>query len=301
MRRFWISVAVLAAVAAPRPAAAEKVTLAVYAPSMSFESTSARVSFARDLAARAAEAFGDEVVGKVFASARDLSKAVRSKEIVLAVVDPYYLVEHGGSYVVIGELAIGASHGGRWQLVGGKGITSFRDLKGKELLVPAQGGGEGELVYDALFDGQLPPGYFAAIRTQDDAFSTVRAVALGKASGAVVPVGTPLPEGVSHLRDLEVVGDPVLVAYGLGAADRAKVASKVASFQTSGVDGIQIDKTGTVTGLRRRMADETKRGPMVIPTIRMTVSSLVTGRSFAIERSDIRQFAVPVPARRAAR
>ncbi len=97
---------------------------------------------------------------------------------------------------------------------------------------------------------------------------------------------------------LPAVSGPVLVVYGaLPASRRAALAAAAATFEGDAtVTGFGAADPDAVQGIARRFTAPVKRGPLVVPAIRMLVGDLVEGRTFTIERTSAAAFAVgPAP------
>jgi phosphonate ABC transporter substrate-binding protein len=273
-------------------ARAETVTVGLFAPTAPFPSTAARVELASKLGDVIGAALGGKATGKVFARAGDFASAVKKGDVQIALVDAAYLANAGGGYTVLAAAVRGGDTQHRWQLVA-RGAEKFGDLKGKRVLVPAIGGRETDFVLDVLLGGEVGKDYFGAIESAPDTASALAALGLGKADAAVVPAGVELPSSVVTVLALPAVSGPVLVAYGLTAAQRTAVASAVVSFQGDAtVAGFKAASADQVQAVARRFTVPVKRGPLAVPAVRLLVGDLVEGRTFSIERTPVTAFAV---------
>jgi len=292
-RAALVALAVVAALA--RPAGADTVTVGVFAPAAPFEGTAARVDFATRLADHVGRALGGRGIGRVYGRAGDFAAAVRRGDVQLAVVDAGYLAVAGGNYTVLAVAVHGGDTAARWQVVSRTGATRVTQLRGKSLLVPTLGGRESDFVLHALLRGELPRGFFARIDGAPDVLSAVAAVGLGKADAAIVPTGVELPPGVSRTATLGAVSWPVLVAYGLGEAQRARAVAAATAFDGGAVlAGFRVAGADVVRELAARYAAPVRRGPMLVPSVGLVAGDLVDDRPLAIERTDVRRFALPV-------
>lgn len=279
---------VLAALAAP--VAAETLTVGVFSPSAPFPSAAARVGLASALGDHLGKALGDRGVGRVYARAGDFAAAVKKGDVAVAVVDPAYLAATGG-YTVIAAAVRAGDTNQAWQVLA-RGATKVSELRGKRLLVPANGGRESDFVLNVLFGG-VERGFFAAIEPTPDTASALASLGLGKADAVVVPVGVELPAGATQVIALPAISTPVLVAYGaVTPARRSALVAAAASFKgDAAIAGFRAVDGDGVRAIARRFGAPTKRGPFVVPAVRLVVGELVEGRVFSIDRTPATAFA----------
>lgn len=289
MRPRALAPAVALALCLSGTAAADDLGVGLYAPNAPFGGTSARLDYVTRLADHLAAATGAEGSGKVFAKASDFAAAIKSGEIDVAVVDAAYLAALGSPYPVIAIATRGGDSASRWQLVGRAGEDSILDLEGKKVLCAGLGGKEDGFVYQALLGGELAAGFFSAVDASPDVVSALAALGLGRADAAVVPGGVELPEGVTRVAPLPEVPEPVLIAVGTSAEARKKLAAAAARFEGGDVlGGFTVGGSDAVNALAARFGKRERRGPMVIPNLRVTVDELVETRKPAIRRVDVR-------------
>jgi ethanolamine utilization microcompartment shell protein EutS len=283
---------VLALVLAPGTAAADTLTIGLFAPTAPFPSTSARVELASKLGDQIGKAFGQPGTGKVFARAGDFSAAVKKGEVTVALVDATFLAATGGSFTVVaaGVRNGDTTHG--WQLVA-RSADKIAALKGKRVLVPNVGGREADFVLNVLLGGEVGRDFFAKIEAAPDTASALTALGLGKTDAAIVPAGVELPSGTASILSLPVLSGPVLVVFGSLAADRKTALNEaINSFKgDSTIASLRVVDGDAVRQIVRRFSPSTKRGPLAIPAIRLLVGDLVEGRTFAIERTPATVFA----------
>jgi hypothetical protein len=292
--RIAILVALLIALSGAR-AAADTLTIGVFAPAAPFDGNPARVAFASRLAAHVAAATGGEVIGRVYARAADLAAAMRRGEVHVGVVDAAYLAARGGDSDVLAAAVVGGASTQAWQLVTRAAATRALDLRGRSLLVPTVGGREADLVANALFGGELPPRFWAGVTAAPDAASAVAAVGLGRADAAVVPAGVALPAGVRVVMALPRLPAPIAVGHGLGARREGVTAALLAFRGDGAITGFAAASPGAIAALAARLAPPVRRGPLIVPPLALPVGELVGGRAFAIERADVRGFAAAPP------
>lgn len=284
--------AVLSLLLVATTAAADNVTVGLYAPTAPFPSTAARVDFASKLGGELGRAVGANGAGKVFARAGDFAAAVKSGEVTIALVDATYLAAAGGNYTVLAGAVRGGETQHGWQLVA-RGPDKIAALRGKRVLVPAIAGRETDFVVDVLFGGEIGRDFFAKIEPSPDTASALAALGLGKADAAVVPAGVELPAGTQVVLTLPVLSGPVLVVYGNASAQRKQqLAAAAAGFRGDATVGSfrAVDAEG-VHAITRRFAPVVKRGPLAVPSIRLLVGDLVAGRTLTIERTPAATFA----------
>lgn len=272
-------------------ARADNVTLGLFAPTAPFGSTAARVELASRLGEALGKATGGTGTGRAYARAGDFAAAVKKGDITVAVVDATYLAAAGGSYTIIATATRGGDANESWQLVARGGAAKIGDLKGKRVLVPAVGGRETDFVLNVLLGGEVARDFFARIEPAPDTASALAALNLGKADAAVVPGGVEL-QGAAKVLALPVLSGPVLVAYGnVSAAQKQALASAAASFKGDGaIGGFAAAGDDGVRAIQRRFTVPVKRGPFVVPAVRLLVGDLVEGRTFAIERAPATNF-----------
>ena len=291
-------IAILIAVSAAT-ARADAITVGMFAPSAPFEGTAARVDFTTRLAKAVGTALGKTGIGRVYGRAADFAGAVKKGEVHVAIVDARYLaIASAGGGVII---AVGTRDGDdatAWQLVA-RSAKSVLELKGKTLLVPAMGGREADFVRNALYGGELGKDFFARIDVAPDTAAALASLGLGKADAALVPGGAELPSGTTAIASLPSVPLPVVVAYGLDDASRAKLVAALGSFQgAAALTGFRAAGADVVHGLARRMSVAEKRGPMAVPDVRIGFGDLIAGRTFSIPRADVKTFAAAPAASR---
>lgn len=283
-------------VARAAPAAAETVRVGLFAPSAPFPTTAARVELATKLGDHLGKALGGTGTGRNYARAGDFAAGVRRGDVSIALVDAPYLAIAGGNYTVLATAVRGGATSQAWQLVA-RGATQIGDLRGKRVLVPVVGGRESDFVLNVLLGGDLAKGHFGKIEAAPDTASALAALGLGKADAAVVPAGVQLPGGTSVVLRLPSLSGPVLVAYGLSAAQRQTIVQALASFSGDAtISGFRPTDADAVRALARRFSPPVKRGPHAVPAVRLVVGDLVEGRTFEIERTPVTEL-VAAPAR----
>ncbi|HEU0035343.1 MAG TPA: hypothetical protein VFQ53_32260 [Kofleriaceae bacterium] len=281
---------IVAALAISATASADTITVGVFAPSAPLPSTAARVELANKLGDHLGKALGGTGMGRVYARAGDFAAAVKKGELAVALVDPVYLAGSSG-YTVL------ASTGSQpWQIVA-RGNLKFGDLRGKRVLVPANGGHETDFVLNVMLGGDTGRDYFGKIEPALDTSSALAALSLGKTDAVVVPAGVDLPSGTTAVLALPAIPGPTLVAYNASAAQRTALVQAAGSFRGDGIAGFKPIDGDAVRAIARRFSAPVKRGPMGVPNARLVVGDLVEGRTFTIERTAPATFAAQVSTR----
>ena len=284
--RVLVAIALLLAA----PAHADNITVGVFAPSAPFPSNAARVELATRLGDHIGKALGGTGTGRVYARSSDFAAAVRKGEVVIALVDPAYLA-HTGNWTLLAASVRGGDIAQTWQVVA-KGVKKFTDLKGKRVLVPANGGKEADFALNVLLGGVEKD--FFKVDVAPDTVSAIAAVQLGKADAAIVPTGVDLTGGMSQIIALPSVATPILVGYsGLTAQQRTAAIAAAGNFKgDTTVATFRAGDADAVKSITRRFGAPVKRGPLVVPSVRLVVGDLVEGRKLAIERTPATTFAI---------
>ena len=257
-----------------------------------FASTAARLDYATRLAEHLA---GDgKGTGKVFARAADFAAAVKAGELDLAVVDATYLAASGASYDLLAIATRDGAEAAPWQVVTRGGEASIAELKGKRVLVPSIAGHEAAFVYEAMLGGELPRGFFAKVDSSPDVVSALAALGLGRADAAVVPVGVDLPSGVTKIATLPSVPFPVLVEVRSSATPSKIRAAKAREFSGGDVLGGFGGLSGApIRELAARFQHAERRGPFLVPTLRVGFDDLIAARKLAISRVPLESLLAP--------
>jgi hypothetical protein len=289
VKRVVLALLLLCALASA--AAAQNVTVGLYAPTAPFPSSAARVELATRLGDHLGKALGGTGAGRNYARAGDFSAAVKKGDVTVALVDATYLATSGGNYAVIAAAVRGGDTTHAWQLVA-RGADKIGQLKGKRILVPSIGGRETDFVVNVLLSGDIARDYFGKVEAAPDTASALAALGLGKADAAVVPAGVSLPGGTSVVLTLPTLPGPVLVAYGATAQQRQALAAAAASFSGDAtIGGFRGADADAVKAVARRFTVPAKRGPHAVPNVRLVVGDLVDNRTFTIERTPVTTFA----------
>jgi hypothetical protein len=286
-----VFLAVMLVCAAAVVAGAQNVTVGLYAPTAPFPSSAARVELATRLGDHLGKALGGSGAGRNYARAGDFAAAVKRGDVNVALVDATYLATAGGGYTVLAAGVRGGQTTHGWQLVA-RNAGKIAQLRGKRILVPSIGGRETDFVLNVLLGGDIARNYFGKVEAAPDTASALAALGLGKADAAVVPTGVELPGGTSVVLTLPALAGPVLVAYGATAQQRQALTSAALAFQGDAtIGGFRAADADGVRAIARRFTVPVKRGPHVVPNVRLVVGDLVDNRTFRIERTPATTFA----------
>ncbi len=264
----------------------DTVTVGIYAPSAPFDGPVERLDFVSKLASHVASAAGaSKGVGRAYSSATEFNAAVKRGDIQYAVIDGPYSAARGNPYKVLATAERGGATSATWQLVTSTSAKTVLDLRGKRISLPRIGSRNSAFLTNVLLGGELSESFFGAKVWSPDALSSLAAVKVGRADAAFVPSGIAVPSGMRRVFTTTRVSWPVFVALPSATDSRnAAVATAVASFSGGSVFS-GFSKSGSdARSLARRFSRRNKRGPMAVPTPRLGVRDLMTGRTFAIER-----------------
>jgi hypothetical protein len=271
-------------------AQADNVTVGLFAPSAPFSSTAARVELANRLGEHIGKALGGTGTGRVYARAGDFAAAVKKGEVTVALVDAAYLASTS-NWTVLAASTRGGETSQGWQVIA-RGAKKFPELRGKKVLVPANGGKEADFALNVMLGG-VEKDYFK-VEAAPDTVSAVAAVGLGKADAAIVPLGVDLPSGTVQVLALPSISTPMLVGYGaLTAEQKQKIVAAAGGFKGDAVvGGFKGGDGDAVKSIAKRFGAPVKRGPLAVPSVRLVVGDLVEGRKLSIERTPAVAFAI---------
>ncbi|HUQ05993.1 MAG TPA: PhnD/SsuA/transferrin family substrate-binding protein, partial [Kofleriaceae bacterium] len=151
-------VACALALAFPSVAAADDITIGLFAPTAPFEGSGDRVSFVNAVADHlSSAASGSKVTGKVYSSAGAFASAAKKGEIQFAIVDAPYAAANGLPYTILASALRGGNGSASWQLVAKSSVGSIRDLRGAKVAIPSTGSKAQAFVTNALLGGEVDP------------------------------------------------------------------------------------------------------------------------------------------------
>lgn len=295
-RALFLLLGLIAWLAAPARAAADELTLAVFAPGAQFSTMQDRLDLGRRLAEHLQKELPEtRVRSRVYAQSVDFERAVASAAIDLALVDATYLALS----TLKPTRVLAVTPPVVWQLVTNSSVSSVAELRGKRLFL---GGAIAVGIAQGLFSGEAKD-FFAAITPVQDSSSALIALDLGKAEAVLLPVSASsrLPKGLVSRQSFEPIPGMALVALTRLDADAAgKILSALEEFRDEPpTSSFSRASAELLTGLKARLAVAPRQAPMPTLPLRKLIDSLITAGSLAIPQLPVADFAL-TPAQAAA-
>jgi hypothetical protein len=178
---------------------------------------------------------------------------------------------------VLASGRVGKSASRTWALYA-REARNLSDLRGKRLVTVKSGCDDRRFVANALFESEVPLGYFGAWAGKPDVKAAVAEVATLRGADAVfAPVGS--GRGLRRLFAAAAIPGPALVQIngGLDGATATSIGRAVAAFGGRGpISGYAAGGGGSYTVLRRRMAGSTRRGVFAdAPPVRFSPADVI--------------------------
>lgn len=244
-----------------QPAAPEKLTIGIYAPSVEFGTSQARLQYVQGLAKAIEAQTGIKTEAKSFAGFGQLKGAAVDFAIVEA---QCYAANLGWDLLANAQIDGGTSRG--WALFSGIG-GDMQGLAGKKLAYVQTGCRDDAFIENAMLESEVDSGFFAAKVGKPDLIAAVAEVASYKGAQAVfAPVGS--QKGLSKVFDTGSVPNPAFVQLNgkVPAAVSAKVGAAVIGFGGSGeISGWSSPSKASYQGLAGRFSRSVKRGVFAAP------------------------------------
>ncbi len=289
---------------APARAAADDLTVAVFAPAAQFSTMQDRLDLGRRLAEHLQKELPEtRFRSRVYARRIDFRSAVASNSIDLALVDTSYLVMSGLKPVRV----LAVTPPVVWQLVTHSTVLSVAELRGKRLLQAdsvgddSVGNHSGTGFARHLFGGEAKE-FFRSISPVQDSASALVALSFGKAEAVLLPVSAPrLPEGLVSLHSFEPMPGMALVALSrLDAETAEQILTSLETFRGAApVASFSRASGELIAALKARLAVAPRHAPMPTLPFRKLIDSLVTAGTLAIPQLPVAGFAL-TPAQAAA-
>jgi hypothetical protein len=262
MRTKLVIVAVLcSAGAASAQPAPDKLTVGVYAPSVEFGSSAARLAYAQGLAKAIEQATGIKTTAQSYANVAALKKDA----VDFAIIDaPCYVAN--GSWRLLATANIGGGTTRPWALFSSAGDT-MQSLKGKKLAFIATGCNDAAFVDNAMLESEVDPAFFSARVGKPDLTAAVAEVASYKTAQAVFAPAS-AGKGLTKVFDTGAIANPAFVALSdkLPAATVDKVSGAVVAFGGSGaISGWAKPDRGVYAALGARLGKSIKAGVLANP------------------------------------
>ena len=283
MRAIYLSLGVLLFLASPALAQEKKITVAIYAPSIEFGSSTARLAYVQSIAKAIEQNTGLGVDAQSYANIAALKKDNPD----FAIVDgPCYATNLG--WKLLATATIGGATTRQYALFA-SGANNMQELKGKKLAIIAAGCNDAGFVDNAMLDSEVDAAFFGARVGKPDLTAALAEVAQVKTSQAVfAPVGS--VKGLTKLFDTASVPNPAFVDLGskLPAATVDKVAAAVQGFGGGGAIGGWTKPTRDIyTSFASRLGRVVKA-----PIFANSEPARIDAKDVLIEPPTIRDYAV---------
>ena len=219
---------ILLALATPAMAQPKKITVAIYAPSVEFGASTARVAYVQSLAKAIEQNTGLQVDAQSYANLA----AMKKDNVDFAIVDgPCYATNLGWKLLATAQIGGGST---RSYALFASGANEMQALKGKKLAFIAAGCNDAGFVDNAMLESEVDPAFFTRVG-KPDLTAAIAEVAQTKTAQAVfAPVAS--VKGLTKLFDTGVVPNPAFVDVGskLPRATVDKIAAAVIGFGGGG-------------------------------------------------------------------
>ena len=207
----------------------KKISVGIYAPSIEFGSSSARVAYVQALAKAIEQNTGLQVDAQSYANLAALKK----DNVDFAIIDgPCYATNLG--WKILATATIGGATTRPYSLYA-SGANSMQDLKGTKLAFIASGCNDAGFVDNAMLESEVDAAFFSARVGKPDLSAAVAEVAQTKTAQAVfAPAGN--VKGLTKLFDTGAVPNPAFVEVGakLPQATVDKIAAAVIGYGGGG-------------------------------------------------------------------
>ena len=274
---------ILIALATPAFAQPKKLTVAIYAPSVEFGSSTARVAYVQALAKAIEQNTGLQVEAQSYANIAALKK----DNVDFAIIDgPCYATNLG--WRLLATAQIGGSSTRAYGLYAND-AKDMQALKGKRLAFIAAGCNDAGFVDNAMLESEVDPAFFGARVGKPDLASAIAEVAQTKTAQALfAPVGS--VKGPAKLFDTGAVPNPAFVAVAdkLPGGTVEKVAAAVIGFGGGGaIAGWSKPQRDIYTGFAGRLGRVTKTPVFAAPE-----PARIDARDVLIEPPTIKDYAL---------
>ncbi|HEY4242963.1 MAG TPA: hypothetical protein VGM88_24275 [Kofleriaceae bacterium] len=237
------------------------ITIGIYAPSVEFGTSGARLSYVQGLAKAVESATGIKTTAQSYANIAALKK----DNVDFAIVDAPCFVANGG-WRLLATANIGGGPTRPWALFSSAGDT-MQQLRGKKLAFIATGCNDAGFIDNAMLESEVDPAFFGSRVGKPDLTAAVAEVASYKSAQAVfAPVGT--AKGLTKVFDTGNVPNPAFVdASGkLPAAIVDKVSAAVSGYGGGGaIAGWQKPAREVYAQLGARLGKVVKAGVLANP------------------------------------
>jgi hypothetical protein len=220
---------ILLALATPALAQPKKITVAIFAPSVEFGGSTARIAYVQGLAKAIEQNTGMQVEAQSYANLAALKK----DGVDFAIIDgPCYATNLGWRLLATAQIGGGTT---RAYALFANDSKDMQALKGKKLAFIAAGCNDAGFVDNAMLESEVDPAFFGARIGKPDLTAAIAEVAQTKTAQAVfAPIAS--VKGLTKLFDTGVVPNPAFVDAGtkLPQATVDKVAAAVIGYGGGG-------------------------------------------------------------------
>ncbi len=259
--RILLALIVMTGVASAQPAAPQKITIGIYAPTVEFGTAQARLAYVQGLAKAVEQNTGIKTEAQSFATIAALKKDNPD----FAIVDGVCYSTNLG-WKLLANANIGGSTTRTWGLYTNAG-DSVQALKGKKLAFVAAGCNDAGFVDNAMLESEVDAGFFGARQGEKDLTAAIASVSSYKTAQAVfAPAGA--AKGLNKLFDTANVPNPAFVEVGakLPPGTSEKVAAAVIGYGGSGaISGWTKPAREPYQALAGRLAPVKKAGIFASP------------------------------------
>jgi hypothetical protein len=239
-----------------------RILLAIYAPTVQFADSAARLSYVQGLARAIEQSVGTRVEGRSYTNLAQL----RRDNPDFAIVDAQcYAANPRWELLANGEI------GGRatrpWALFSSVG-PNMQGLRGQRLAFVRMGCQDDAFLEHAMLESEVDLGFFSARVPQTDLSGSIAEVVAYKGAQAVfAPIGT--ERGLTKVFDTGAVPGPAFVQMGKQPASVTKqVTAAVTGYGAGGaISGWSTANDRTYAALRARMRPRVKRGLFASPDV----------------------------------
>ena len=247
--------------AADEPAKVDKITIGLYAPTVEFGASAARLAYVQGLAKAIEQNTGIKTEAQSYANVGALKKDA----IDFAIVDGVCYASNLG-WRLLATATIGGATTRPWALFATT-ADGMQALKGKKLAFIATGCNDAGFVDNAMLESEVDPAFFGGRSGKPDLTAAVAEVVSYKAAQAVfAPIGA--AKGLTKVFDTGAVPNPAFVALGsrLPAATVDKVAAAVQGYGGAGaIGGWTKPSRDIYAALAGRLGKVVKQGVLASP------------------------------------
>lgn len=244
-----------------QPAAPDKLTIGIYAPSVEFGTAQVRLQYAQGLAKAIETQTGIKTEAKSFAAFSQL----KGSGVDYAIVDGLCYATNLG-WPLLATAQVGGGTSRPWALFA-DGVGDMQQLRGKKLAYVQTGCNDNGFIDNAMLDSEADPGFFSGRVGKPDLTAAVAEVASYKGATAVfAPVGS--QKGLTKVFDTGSVPNPAFVQMNgkVPSSVTDKVTAAVVGFGGGGaISGWSGPQKGLYQGLAGSMGRSVKRGVFASP------------------------------------